>query len=122
MGTLCRERGCKVKRKRYSRKFQRMAVERMRNCEDVGELADALGMTEGSVQVKIVLERARADKFFENGFNRNNPGTIPPNPSISPRYYPRKVISSRHIGRQRVCFLQSTPYHRWRGTRQLSAW
>ncbi len=45
MGTLCRERDCKVKRKRYSRKFQRMAVERMRNCEDVGELAHELGVT-----------------------------------------------------------------------------
>jgi transposase len=45
MGTLCRERGCKVKRKRYSRKFQRMAVERMRDCEDVAELAQELGVT-----------------------------------------------------------------------------
>ena len=45
MGTLCRERGCKVKQKRYSRKFQQMAVERMRNCEDVGELAQELGVT-----------------------------------------------------------------------------
>ena len=34
-----------MKRKRYSRKFQRMAVERMRNCEDVGELAKELGVT-----------------------------------------------------------------------------
>ncbi len=45
MGTLCRERNCKVKRKRYPRKFQRMAVERMRSCEDVGELAKELGVT-----------------------------------------------------------------------------
>ena len=45
MGTLCRERGCKVKRKRYSRKFQRMAVERMRSSENVGELARELGVT-----------------------------------------------------------------------------
>ena len=45
MGTLCRERSCKVKRKRYPRKFQRMAVERMRTCEDVGELAKELGVT-----------------------------------------------------------------------------
>ena len=44
MGTLCRERNCKVKRKRYSRKFQRMAVERMETCEDVGELARELGV------------------------------------------------------------------------------
>ncbi len=34
-----------MKRKRYSRKFQRMAVERIRNCEDVGELAQELGVT-----------------------------------------------------------------------------
>lgn|SRR5919108_1494393 len=45
MGTLCRERNCKVKRKRYSRKFQRMAVERMRTCEDVRELAEELGVS-----------------------------------------------------------------------------
>ena len=45
MGTLCRERSCKVKRKRYPRKFQRMAVERMRTCQDVGELAKELGVT-----------------------------------------------------------------------------
>jgi len=34
-----------VKRKRYSRKFQRMAVERMRTCDDVRELAQELGVT-----------------------------------------------------------------------------
>jgi transposase len=45
MRTLCRERGCKVKRKRYSRKFQRMAVELLRTSEDVGELAQELGVT-----------------------------------------------------------------------------
>ena len=45
MGTLCRERNCKVKRKRYPRKFQRIAVERMRDCEDVAELAKELGVT-----------------------------------------------------------------------------
>jgi transposase len=44
MGTLCRERNSKVKRKRYSRKFQRMAVERMRTCESVTELARELGV------------------------------------------------------------------------------
>jgi transposase len=33
-----------VRRKRYSRKFQRMAVERMRTCEHVGELARELGV------------------------------------------------------------------------------
>ena len=44
MGTLCRER-TEVKRKRYSRKFQRMAVERLRMREDAGEWAQELGMT-----------------------------------------------------------------------------
>jgi len=34
-----------VKRKRYSRKFQQVAVERMRTCEDVGQLAEELGIT-----------------------------------------------------------------------------
>ena len=34
-----------MKRKRYSRKFQRMAVERMRNSENLGELAQELGVT-----------------------------------------------------------------------------
>ena len=33
------------KRKRYSRKFQRMAVERMKTSEDVVELARELGVT-----------------------------------------------------------------------------
>jgi transposase len=33
-------------KKRYSRKFQRMAVERMRTCEGVGELAKELGVTQ----------------------------------------------------------------------------
>jgi transposase len=34
-----------MKRKRYSRKFQRMAVERMKASEDVAELARELGVT-----------------------------------------------------------------------------
>src|SRR5487761_333490 len=36
---------CKVKRKRYSRKFQRKAVERMRTCENIAHLAEELGVT-----------------------------------------------------------------------------
>src|ERR1039458_7568794 len=43
MGTLCRERNCKVKRTRCSRKFQRIAVGRLRTCESVTELARELG-------------------------------------------------------------------------------
>ena len=34
-----------MKRKRYTRKFQRMAVERLRTCDDVNELAQELGVT-----------------------------------------------------------------------------
>jgi len=30
---------CKVNRKRYSREFQRMAVERMRSSDNIGDLA-----------------------------------------------------------------------------------
>jgi hypothetical protein len=37
-------KGSTVKRKRYSRKFQRVAVERMRTCESVDELARELGV------------------------------------------------------------------------------
>src|SRR5438128_8214507 len=44
MGTVS-GKGITVKRRRYSRKFQRMAVERLRTCEDVGELARELGVT-----------------------------------------------------------------------------
>ncbi len=34
-----------MKRKRYSRKFQKMAVERLRTCDDVRELARELDVT-----------------------------------------------------------------------------
>jgi hypothetical protein len=37
-------KGSKVERKRYSRKFQRMAVERMRSCDNIGDLAKELGV------------------------------------------------------------------------------
>ena len=37
------------KRKRYSRKLQRMAVEHMKTCESVGELAKELGVTQRSL-------------------------------------------------------------------------
>jgi hypothetical protein len=43
MGTVS-GKGSAVKRKRYFRKFQRMAEERMRTCENVGELARELGV------------------------------------------------------------------------------
>jgi transposase-like protein len=46
MGTLSGRERPGEKRKRYSRKFQRMAVERMKTCESVGELAKQLGVTQ----------------------------------------------------------------------------
>src|ERR1700722_8763466 len=45
MGTLSGEETRVERRKRYSRKFQRIAVERMRTCESVDELAKELGVT-----------------------------------------------------------------------------
>src|SRR5713101_6389057 len=44
-GHTLQGKGCKVKRKRYSRKFQRLAVERPGTCDDVNELAQELGAT-----------------------------------------------------------------------------
>jgi transposase-like protein len=44
MGTLS-GRGKHVPKRRYSRKFQRNAVERVETCEDVAELAKELGVT-----------------------------------------------------------------------------
>src|ERR1700693_4107054 len=44
MGTLA-EKGLQVKRKRYSRKFQLTAVERMKSSDDIGDLARELGVT-----------------------------------------------------------------------------
>ena len=38
-------KGLQVKRKRYSRTFQRMAVERMKTSENIGALAQDLGVT-----------------------------------------------------------------------------
>ena len=70
MGTLCRERDCKVKRKRCPRKFQRMAVERMRNCEDVGELAQELGVTRRC----LYKWRAKLD-LLETGEESARPST-----------------------------------------------
>ena len=38
-------KGLQVKRKRYSRTFRRMAVERMKTSENIGALAQELGVT-----------------------------------------------------------------------------
>jgi transposase len=70
MGTLCRERNCKVKRKRYSRKFQRNAVEHMRTCESVTDLARELG-----VRPRCLYKwRAKLD-LLESGEESARPST-----------------------------------------------
>ena len=59
-----------MKRKRYPRKFQRMAVERMRNCDDVGELAQELGVTRRC----LYKWRAKLD-LLETGEESARPST-----------------------------------------------
>ena len=59
-----------MERKRYSRKFQRMAVERMETCEDVGELARELGVRRGAS-----TSGARSWKSIEPGQEASRPST-----------------------------------------------
>jgi transposase len=85
MGTLCRERNCKVKRKRYSRKFQRIAVERMRTCESVTELARELG-----VRPRCLYKwRAKLDLV--------EPGEEPARPSTHERSYRKQVQQLKRL-------------------------
>ena len=49
-----------MKRKRYTRKFQRMAVERMRSSDNIGDLAKP-----GSSFCQSLAERARAPWNFQ---------------------------------------------------------
>jgi transposase-like protein len=59
-----------VKRKRYSRKFQRMAVERLRTCDAVNELAQELGVTRrGLYKWRVKL------KTIEPGEHASRPST-----------------------------------------------
>jgi transposase-like protein len=59
-----------VKRKRYSRKFQRMAVERMRTCDDVEALATELGVTR-----RCLYQWRRKLEMVEPGEEASRPGT-----------------------------------------------
>ena len=59
-----------MKRKRYSRKFQRMAVERMRTCENVGELARELG-----VRPRCLYKWHAKLEAIEPGENASRPST-----------------------------------------------
>jgi transposase-like protein len=58
------------KRKRYSRKFQRMAVERMKACESVGELAKELGVTQ-----RCLYKWRRKLEAVESGEEASRPAT-----------------------------------------------
>lgn len=62
-----------MERKRYSRKFQRMAVARMETCENVGELARELGVrprlclarTKSACEMNNI-QRGRVTYYMEN--------------------------------------------------------
>lgn len=58
------------KRKRYSRKFQRLAVERMRTCESIGELAKELGVTQ-----RCLYKWRRKLETVESGEEASRPAT-----------------------------------------------
>jgi transposase len=59
-----------VKRKRYSQKFQRRAVERMETCEDVGELARELG-----VRPRCLYKWRKKLEMVEPGQEASRPST-----------------------------------------------
>ena len=59
-----------MKRKRYSRTFQRIAVERMRTCENVGELARELG-----VRPRCLYKWRRKLEMVEPGQEASRPST-----------------------------------------------
>ena len=59
-----------MKRKRYSRKFQRMAVERLRTCDDVGELAQELGVAR-----RCLYKWRRKLEMVEAGEEASRPST-----------------------------------------------
>ncbi len=59
-----------MKRKRYSRKFQRMAVERLRTSGDVGELAQELGVTR-----RCLYKWRRKLEMVEPGEEASRPST-----------------------------------------------
>ncbi|HEV2728600.1 MAG TPA: transposase [Terriglobales bacterium] len=59
-----------MKRKRYSRKFQRTAVERMETCEDVGELARELG-----VRPRCLYKWRKKLETIEPGQEASRPST-----------------------------------------------
>ena len=59
-----------MQRERYARKFQWMAVERMRTCNDVGELARELGVTR-----RCLYKWRRKLEMVEPGEEASRPST-----------------------------------------------
>ena len=59
-----------MERKRYARKFQRMAVERMETCDDVGELARELG-----VRPRCLYKWRKKLESIESGQEASRPST-----------------------------------------------
>lgn len=59
-----------MERKRYARKFQRMAVERMETCDDVGKLARELG-----VRPRCLYKWRKKLESIEPGQEASRPST-----------------------------------------------
>jgi transposase len=74
-----RGKGLQVKRKRYSRKFQQTAVERMKSSDNIGDLAQELGVTRRC----LYKWRAKLDRV--------EPGEQAPRPSSHESSYRRQV-------------------------------
>jgi len=79
MGTLSGRGNTVERRKRYSRKFQRAAVERMKSCANVDELAKELGVTRRC----LYKWRAKVDHL--------EPGEEEPRPNSHESAYRKQV-------------------------------
>src|SRR6202008_3442856 len=90
-------KGTTVKGKRYSRKFQRMAVERMRTCESVDELARELGV------------RPRCLYKWRAKLEALEPGEEGPRPSTRAAPNKKKTLRKKRLGPEKpveVVFLR----------------
>ena len=58
-----------MERKRYSSKFQRMAVARMETCEDVGELARELANPYDNASCESFMKTLKREEIYANKYN-----------------------------------------------------
>ena len=80
-----RGKGLQVKRKRYSRKFQQTAVERMKSSDNIGDLAQELGVTRRC----LYTWRAKLDRV--------GPGEEAPQPSSHESSYRKEVDQLKRL-------------------------